>query len=154
MMGHTIDDTLRQLIGQADTVKLIVTVSRSREPFAEEAPHLSVNEAGQLIHLELLETSKTNRNLVHNIWFSGKAVVYLQNGRESYVVPVTPVKSIISGPVFERHYTAIRKKIGDVGLVAVWVLQPEEYIDTSFVKQKQLEEENRKSFIHLDRLAK
>jgi hypothetical protein len=116
---------------------------------------VGLDEDGNVIYLEGIESSRTNRNLVRSIWYDRKvSVTLLGDGGNSYQIKGTPIKSIVSGPLFQRHYEALRAQLGDVDLAAVWVIAPEEVINESWRVRQQEEEAKHPSFIHLDRLVK
>ena len=123
-------------------------------------PHLAVKQSlqledGRLLYLELLESSITNRNMVRSIWFDQKVSVSIRGkGDGSYQIKGKPVRTHIAGPVFRRHYEAVRKELGDVDLAAVWVIEPEQVINQDFAVRKDEEEAKYPFFNHLDRLTK
>ena len=65
-----------------------------------------------------------------------------------------PVKTHITGPLYQRHYQRVREKLGDVDLAAVWVIEPDEVIDQSFDVRRRREEALHPDFAHLDRLVR
>lgn len=154
MMTFVLPPAIVQLSRQGDALKFISTWGPEQVPYITASPHLSINDNSQIVHLELLETSRTNRDLLHSIWFDHKVTVFLGHpSDQSYVIPAKVVKSIVSGPVFQTHYISVREKLGDVGLVAVWILEPSEVFEETFSVRQEQEECRRLSYIHLDRLA-
>jgi hypothetical protein len=153
-MAFAVPQDVAQLIRQEDSLKFISTLGPDKVPYIAASPHLYLNDDNRIVHLELLETSRTNRNLLQSIWFDQNVAVLVEHpsGR-SCVITARGVKSIISGPVFQTHYTGIREKLGDVGLVAVWILEPSEIFEETFFIRQEREESRRLSYIHLDRLA-
>ena len=131
----------------------MATVGADGAPHAAEQP--SLHHSGGAIHyLELLETSETNRNLVHSIWFGGAVAIALigRDGRRLQIKG-RPVKLHITGPLFLRHYERLRETHPDAGLAGVWVIEPDEIIDEDFEVKKTREEANHPDFVHLDRIA-
>jgi hypothetical protein len=116
---------------------------------------LHVGEEDKLVYLELLESSQTNKNLVGSIWFDRKVAVTLKgkNG-VSYQIIGSPVKGIITGPEFQKYYVDIRKRLGDVDLATVWIIEPEKVTNQTFSVRKAEENARRPLFRHLDQLAK
>jgi hypothetical protein len=64
------------------------------------------------------------------------------------------VKTHITGPLYQKQYSELRQKHGDVDLAAVWIIEPLEVIDENFAVLKVEQERNRPFLKHLDRLAR
>ena len=142
------------LLDQSDTTKIVATIDEFGNPYAIASPFLSAGPEGELVHLELLEKSATNRNLLRSLWFDKKVSVTLgASDGSNYVIQGRPVKALISGPIFRRHYEKVRSLLGDADLAAVWLIEPEEVVDETYTVQKKEEEERFPFSVHLDRLA-
>ncbi len=153
-MPLTLQPIIRELLEDTGTSKIVATTNEDGSPYAVVSPFLHLNHDGFLVHLELLETSITNRNLLRNLWFDKKAAINLtgKNGR-SLLVKGVPVKAIISGQIFSQYYTKVRRDLGDVDLSAVWLIKPVEIINETYT-ERQIEEESQYPFsVHLDRLV-
>ena len=143
------------LLDDDATLKVLATVDADGFPHVVEKRSLHYGGDGVLHYLELLETSATNRNLVRSIWFGGKVAIGLI-GADGRTVQIKgrPVKTHITGPLYQRHYERSRALLGDVDLASVWVIEPDEVIDQSFGARKSREEALHPDFVHLDRLAR
>lgn len=154
-MAVQLSEEIITLFKDLDTVKILSTVDQDGNPHATVKQTLSIGEDGNLFYLELLESSKTNRNLVRSIWFNRKATVIVKGKTgKSYQIKGTPVQNIIAGPIFQKNYNEIRERLGDVDLASIWVIRPEEIIDQTYRIRKETEEAVHPYFLHLDRLAK
>ena len=153
-MAIQLSRNIIELIEDNNTTKVLATLDANGFPHAVVKQSLHTGEDGNLLYLELLESSLTNRNLVRSIWFNQKVSIALwgKNG-QSYQIKGKPVKTHITGPLFQKHYLAVRERLGDVELAAVWVIEPEEVVDESFARRKAEEEAAHPFFRHLDRLA-
>ncbi|HEX9022889.1 MAG TPA: pyridoxamine 5'-phosphate oxidase family protein [Geobacteraceae bacterium] len=154
-MATKLSAEIIDLLGDSETTKVLATLDADGFPHAVVKQSLQPGEDGEIIYLELLESSQTNRNLVRSIWFNQKVAIALKgkDGR-SWQVKGRPVRTHITGPLFQRHYTEIRERLGDVDLAAVWVIEPEEVIEESFAARRSEEERKHPVFTHLDRLAR
>ena len=142
------------LLDQPDTTRIVATIDEFGNPYAIASPFLHASLEGELVHLELLEKSATNRNLLRSLWFDKKVSVTLAAADGSnYVVQGRPVKALISGPIFRRHYENVHSLLGDADLAAVWLIEPEEIADETYTVQKKEEEERFPFSVHLDRLV-
>ena len=153
-MPLTLQPIIRELLEDIGTAKIVATTSEDGSPYAVISPFLHLNHDGFFVHLELLETSTTNRNLLRNLWFDRKAAINLTGKDErSVLVKGVPVKAIISGPIFSEYYNKVRQALGDADLSTVWLIKPIEIIKETYAERK-FEEESLYPFsIHLDRLV-
>jgi predicted pyridoxine 5'-phosphate oxidase superfamily flavin-nucleotide-binding protein len=154
-MAAQLTNEIIDLLEDKETTKVLATLDADGFPHAVVKQSLQPGEDGTILYLELLESSRTNKNLVRSIWFNQRVAIALKgkDGR-SYQIKGIPVKTHITGPLFQKHYTAVRKRLGDVDLAAVWVIEPEEIVEETFAVRKGEEERKHPFFTHLDRLAK
>jgi|AGTN01.1.fsa_nt_gi hypothetical protein len=154
-MGVKLTEEVLRLLESGDTVKILATVDGNGVPHAVVKDAVFPDEEGKLISLEVIESSRTNSNLVHSIWFKRKvALTLLGSDGTSYQIKGTPTHCLVTGPIFERHYRAVREKLGDVDLAAVWVIVPEEIRNETFRVRAEEEAVAHPLFLHLDRIAK
>ena len=154
-MPILINKEVKELLSDKETLKVLATTDASGVPHAVIKQSLFLNENGQLAYLELIESSKTNKNLVASIWFNQKVSIVLKGkDGQSYEIIGTPVRALVTGPVFQKHYVEVRQKLGDVDLAAVWIINPESVRNQSFVVRRDEEDIRHPTFKHLDRIAK
>ena len=143
------------LLDDERTIKILVTADSSGTPHAAVKKSLRSGEDGNVIYLELIETSQTNSNMTSSLWF-GRAVSVLlaaPDGR-SWLITGRPFKCLVAGPVFEHYYREARERFGDADLAAVWVITPENAQDESLESRTALEGLEHPLMLHLDRIAK
>jgi hypothetical protein len=146
---------LVELFYAPGTVKVLATVDDRGTPSAHVDPSLKLDPEGNVVHLERFESSRTNRNLVRSIWFDQPVTVTLSShDGHAYEVQGVAVRAHVSGPVFQSHYAALRRQLGDVDLAAVWIIEPREVRDESSAARQRHEEEKHPTFVHLDRLVR
>ena len=144
-----------ELIENNDTVKLLVTLDEKGQPHAVAKNSIRVLEDGNIVYLELLESSKSYKNFTRSLWYNQKVTLSIVGDKGiSYQVRGNPEKIIISGPVFEKYYNSVRERLGDVDLAAVCVIKPVEVINESFFTRFAEQENKQPIFKHLDRLVK
>lgn len=146
---------LIELLADQETVKVLATVDQQGAPHAVVKQSIQLGEEGNIFYLEGLETSRTNKNLVRSIWFDHRVSIVVK-GKEgqSYQIKGRPIKTHITGALFQAQYQALRQRLGDVDLAAVWVIEPEEVIDETPAKRRAEEQAKHPFFTHLDRLAR
>ncbi len=145
---------LKALLDHPATVATIATLDETGAPYAVPAPFLQLDDRGRLVHLELLETSTTNRNLLRSIWFERPVSVTIssQGGRVT-IVRGRVHKAHVSGPLFSDYYRQVRARLGDVDLAAAWLIEITAVIDDTFAQRQAREELLHPFFKHLDRLT-
>ena len=153
-MAVTLTPEIITLLDDDKTSKILATVGADGFPHAVEKRSLHYGGDGSIHYLELLETSTTNRNLMRSIWFGGKVAIALNGEGRSVQIKGRPVKTHITGPLYQRHYERIRASLGNVDLAAVWVIEPDEVIDQNLEARKRREEALHPDFVHLDLIAR
>jgi len=145
---------IRELLVEPTTVGTIATLDESGAPYAVPSPFLRLDAAGRIVHLELLETSTTHRNLLRSIWFDRPVTVTL-TGKDGRVVVVKGRvhKAHVSGPFFSDYYREVRELPLDADLAAVWLIEVQEVVDETYALRKAREEQQHPFFMHLDRLT-
>lgn len=154
-MATKLNNEIIALFSSDDSTKVLATVNEHGFPHAAAKPFILVNDEGNLLYLELVESSLTQKNLVRSIWFNQKVSVSVSGkDGQSWQIKGKPVKTLITGPVFLHHYRDVRKRLGDVDLSTVWVIEPEEVINENILVRHAEEEQAHPLFRHLDRLVK
>ena len=145
---------LVEVLKDPSTVGIIATLDESGIPHAVPSPFLRLDEKGRLVHLELLETSTSHRNLLRCIWFEQPVSVTLSTpaGRV-LVITGRPYKAHVSGPLFSSYYREVRSLLGDADLAAVWLIEPQQVREETYKFRKEREETLHPFHLHLDRLA-
>ncbi|HWQ78452.1 MAG TPA: hypothetical protein VN381_06535 [Anaerovoracaceae bacterium] len=152
-MSIKLNENLTALLNDPNSLKVLASVDQNGVPHVVFKGSISVNQDGKLQYLELIETSQTNKNLAYSLWFKRWIVInVLGQDRTSWQIKGTPVRSIISGPVFEENYAAIQKRFGEgADLSTVWIIDPEEAREETFPVRLQEERKSYPLIGHLDR---
>ena len=153
-MGTKLSGELISAIKDEKTYKVLATSDEDGSPRVIFSPSLHIDENGNLVHLELIESSGTNKNLVRGIWFDKKISVSVRTpGGREWSISGTPIKTHIAGALFQKHYAETAKHYGDADLAAVWIIKPE--TESEETHNIRLGEQDREHpyFRHLDRLA-
>lgn len=151
-MAIELEAAIKKLLDDPETVKVLASISREGKPHVSFKGSIHVNDQGNLEYYEIIESSQTNKNLVHSIWFHKQvAINILGKNKQSFQIKGTPVKALIYGKEFEKHYKKIKAERGQ-DLSTVWIIEPEEIIEETFIKRKTEEEAAHPLFRHLDTL--
>ena len=154
-MATKLNKEIIALLSSDDSTKVLATVNEQGYPHAAVKPFIRVDDDGNLLYLELVESfadpeEPGSQHLVR----SEGVRIHERHGAAELADKGKPVKTLITGPVFLHHYRDVRQRLGDVGLSAVWVIEPEEIINENIVVRYAEEQQAHPVFRHLDRLAK
>lgn len=154
-MGIKIENEIKNLFLDKEAIKLLGTVDENGSPHIVRKGSIHLEENGNIEYLELLETSRSYKNFTRSLWYDKKVSIFI-NGKagQAYQIKGKPIKILIAGPVYEKNYVSLRKKLGDVDLAAVCIIETEEIIDEAFSVKFEKQESEFPIFTHLDRLLK
>lgn len=154
-MSISLSDEIKQAIQDKDTIKVLATTDRNGVPHVVFKGSLHIDENGDIVFYEILESSQTNRNMVAGIWFHQTvAVNILTKEKKSYQIKGSIKKAVTAGRKFEKVYQSIREKLGDVDLSTIWTIEPKEWKEETFQTRVEEDEAVYPLLKHLDRVAK
>lgn len=152
-MGIVIEEELKAIINDPSSSKVLATVDREGVPHVVFKSSVHVNQRGYLEYWELIETSKSQSNMVNSIWFSRKVAFNIRQGERSFEIIGRPERAIIAGREFEKAYNEARSRLGDVDLSTVWLVEPLAVKEETFEKRWKKEDEEHPILRHLDRVV-
>jgi hypothetical protein len=151
-MSDILIKEIQDIIAAPDTLKVLASNDKNGVPHVVFKGSIHVNEDGNLVYYEVLESAQTNKNLVHSIWFDKKvAINILSSDRQSFEIVGRPLRSITAGQEFEKTYVQLREAKGDVDLAAIWIIEPESIKNETFAVRVKEDEEKYPVLKHLDR---
>lgn len=152
-MAISLPKEITDLFDRKDVVKVLSTISKDGVPHVTVKGSLHVNGNGEIVLLELLETSQTNKNLTYSLWYNKKAAIglYIAEEHKSYLIEAEPYKVLIHGSRFEEYYRQVQEALPQSDLSGVWILRPTSYHDESLFSRIGEETEKHPNIGHLDR---
>ncbi|MDF2925722.1 MAG: hypothetical protein K0R57_4636 [Paenibacillaceae bacterium] len=153
-MSFIWDEQAAGLLQDEGAFKVLAANDRHGNPHMVVDHTIALDESGNIIYLDLLETSEMNSNLVHSIWFKRQVAVHVAKGGAAYQIKGVPVRSVISGPLFEHYYRLAQERDAAADLSTVWIIEPQEISNEAIAFRRQQERDNHPLTMHLDRLAK
>lgn len=155
-MAIVINDELKKVIADKDTLKVVSTVGKDGVPHAVFKGSLHINEDGNIEYYELLESARDNQNFIYSLWFDKKiAINILSKNKVSFEIIGRPVRSITSGKKFLDAYTALKQVRGNSSdLGAIHIIEAEEVREETYSVRKKEDEEKYPILKHIDRLVK
>lgn len=150
-MAVTLSDYVKELLRSRDTKKVLATVDKNGVPNVAFKGSITADEEGNILVLELLETSQTNKNLTYSLWFDKIVTVSVlgENG-VSYQIKGVPKKVHIDGPYFEQKYKEVKARNPQSDLSGVWIIEPTEVKEQTYSVRLQEQKEQHPIIGHLD----
>jgi hypothetical protein len=127
-----------------ETIKVLTTMDEEGIPHTVFKYSMIVREDGQLAFLELLERSRTYKNMLHCHWFKKTVCVSIFNPKTglAYQIKGIPTRCIIEGDEWTQFRADLWKQMPDIEPAALWYIGPEEVLDESM--ESRLEEEKKR----------
>ena len=153
-MSNIWNEKLKKILTTPGTVAVLATINGDGTPHAAVMESVSITEHGTLEYLELLESSRSYRNLTASLWFNKTVAILVAapDGSRSLITG-KPAKISISGSTFEERYVRIREQRGDVDLAAVCIIEIIDVVEETFAVRFAQQEAERPFYTHLDRIA-
>ncbi|MBW1901304.1 MAG: hypothetical protein JRJ20_06665 [Deltaproteobacteria bacterium] len=116
-----------------DTIKVLTTTDEVGNPHTVFKYSMVVREDGQLAFLELLERSRTYKNMLRNHWLKKKVAVSIFNPKTglAYQNKGYPTRCIIEGDEWVKFRADLWEQMPDIEPAALWYIGPEEVLDES-----------------------
>ena len=144
-----IPDNVRLLLEHPNNVKTVTTVDKDGNPYSVPVNSVSVMDDGNIAFMELLDTSRTQKNMLNCYWFKKDVsiVVIADWGKgEAYQIKCRPYKFLTEGPVWDKFLDMIWKVIPEADPSGVWLLTPEEIRNQNYFARRKGEEERRRDW--------
>jgi hypothetical protein len=155
-MALRLSDEVKALLSADNSRKVLSSTGRDGVPYTVFKDSIQVDTDGNIRYWELIETSQTNKNMTHSLWFSKKVSICVlgQDGR-SFQITGTPVKAVVSGEEFEEVYSYLQETFGsDSDLSTIWVIEPETEREETFETRLRLQSAKYPLVGHIDRFLK
>ncbi len=150
-----ISQEIIEAINNPNSIKVLASTSRTGESHVVVKNTVTVNEAGNIQYYELLEGSQTNKNVTYALWFAKKvAINVITPDKKSYQIKGIPVRSLVAGKEYQKHYVNASELIPDSDLAAVYEIEPTDVREESYHLRVEQEKRDNPLYVHLDRLAK
>jgi len=150
-MSVQISDEIKAILAEKETLKALASVDRHGVPHVVFKGSIQVAPEGHLTYLEILESSQTNKNLVHALWFDKFITVnVVSKERRSFQIKGKPRKVHIAGPLFEAKYAEVTARLPGADLSGVWEIDPVEVVEQSFPVRLAQQKEKFPFIGHLD----
>ena len=152
MTKEALKNALSQILQSADAVAALTTIAADGVPTTVIDAEFSVTEKGTLLYREFFEGSRSNRDLLHSLWFNRVVSFAVSDGDTRLHGYGVPTHSHVAGPLFQEHYRATNERDNSADLAAVWEIRIDDLEDVSPQLLRNKQDTQRPFFRHLDRL--
>lgn len=147
-------ELLIELLKSPGVQVALSTVSSNGVPTTGPGSECYVSERGTLLLREYLESSDTNRDLLHSLWFEKQVSVAVALGHTALHLRGVPTHAHVAGPLFQQHYEAALERDSNSDLATVWEIRIDHLNDVSPARRLKEQAIRRPFFSHLDRLVR
>ncbi len=153
MPENSLNDTLSQVLSSADAVAALTTVAADGLPTTVIGAEFALTKQGTLLYREFFESSVSNRNLLHSLWFEKGVSFAVSAGETRLHGHGVPTHAHVAGSLFQEHYRLVTERDRDTDLAAIWEIRIDAIEDVSPRLLRRREDNQRPFFRHLDRLV-
>ncbi|MBQ8296945.1 MAG: hypothetical protein IJX77_04100 [Ruminococcus sp.] len=153
-MSVKINGTLRNILSDKSTIKLLATLTPEGEVHSAVKQSIFADEDGNIVYLEFFEKSQTNIDLVNSIWFDKTvSITAVTPERKSWYIKGKPVRTRVFGKEYEAFYRQAEENNPNNDLVAVYYIEPLEIYEQTYDVQQAKHKEKFPLYAHLDKYA-
>ena len=147
-----ISEQLKAIIQDENTKKVLASVSKKGEVHAVFKKYVEIDDEGNIVVYELLDSSQTGRNLTYCLWFDKKVSLLVDVGDGiSYQIKGIPHRDIVTGPKYEEKYKEFLLKNPDNDLAGIWTIIPVEVRDETYEVRLKEERDTYPVIGHMDK---
>lgn len=117
-----------------ETIKTLTTTDTEGNPHTVYKSSLTVLEDGRLGYLELIERSRTYKNILRNHWDKKNVAVSIFAPKTglAYQIKGIPVRYILEGPIWDTFRDQCWSVLPDAEPAGVWLIEPEDVLNESY----------------------
>lgn len=118
----------------SQTMKTLTTTDKEGLPHTVYKLSLTVLDDGLLGYLEMIERSRTYKNMLYHHWDKRKVAVSIYNPENglAYQIKGIPTRCILEGPIWEMFRDQCWAMMPDAEPAAVWLISPDEVLNESY----------------------
>jgi len=131
-----------EVLKDPETIKVLTTTDERGTPHTVFKGSLMALDNETLAYMELLETCRTQRNMLRNHWDNKLVVVSIFNGKIniSYQIKGEPSRFLYNGPIWDQFLEQTWKVIPQSDPAGVWVIKVKEVINQDYGIRRKEEE--------------
>lgn len=151
-MADLLNEKIKALVKDPASYKALATVSKKGEVHVAFKDSLTVDDDGNIVVYELLDSSQTGRNLTYSLWFKKKVAINVvgQDGT-SYLIKGIPYRDIVTGPEYEKKYKEFSEKNQENDLGGIWIIPPTDVKEQTYAVRRKEERKQYPVIGHMDK---
>lgn len=147
-------DELKDIITNNKSIKVLATTGNDGIPHVVVKSHIYI-EDNYIILLELLEGSRTNKNLTYSLWYEKTvAINVVTNDGRSFEICGVPKKCIVGGSIFEKYYSLVLKEDRNNDLSSVYYIEIQSIHNETYSVKRDEHSTAHPLYLHIDKIAK
>ena len=135
-----------EALNAPETIKTLTTIDDKGVPHTVVKGFMVSLDDETIAYPELIETSRTQRNMLRNYWWGNKMVaVCIFNKKKdlSYQIKGELYKFAVEGPIFKKFLDMVWNKLPDADPSGVWLISVKEVINQDFTVRREEESKRR-----------
>lgn len=135
-------------LNDPETVKVLTTTGENGVPHTVFKHTLLAMEDGNLGYVELIERSRTYKNMLRNHWAKKTVAVSIYNSKTglAYQIKGMPYRYVVEGPIWSMFRDMVWSVMPDVEPAGVWLITPQEVLNEAYPVRYKEECERIKQF--------
>ena len=127
-----------------ETIKALTTTDKEGCPHTVYKFSITVMEDGGIGYVEMIERSRTYKNMLHNHWDKKNVAISIFNPKSglAYQIKGIPTHCLTEGAIWDKFRDECWKQMPDAEPAAVWLIEPDEIMDESY--EGRLKEESKR----------
>ncbi len=130
---------VKRLLEDPESVKVLTTTDKYGVPHTVFKASITALDDDFLAYVELLETSRSQRNMLQSLWFKKPVAVAIYKKGLAYQIKGEPYRLVVEGPLRDRFFKEVWKQTPEANPCGVWLIRPKEIIDESYETQQKKE---------------
>jgi len=134
-----------KLINDPTKIKTLTTVDKDGNPHTVPIGSMTVLD-GNIAFMELLDTCKTQKNMLNCYWFKKDVSVLVVDDwakGDVYQIKGSAHKLLRQGPIWDKFLEEVWKIIPDADPTGVWLITPKEVVNQNYFSRRKGEEDRR-----------
>lgn len=155
-MAVEINEELINILSEPTSIKMLASLDEKGNINLVAKGSISLSEdKTELIYFELIEASRTNKNLTGSLWFNRQvAVNVVSKDGISYQIHGTPVRAVVAGKEFENAYKRVIVRNPANDLAAVYHIRIDSVKNETYPVRLAEAQKKHPLYVHFDKLIK
>jgi len=125
---------IMETLNDPETLKVLTTTDEKGIPHTVVKDTLKALDSETIAYMELIESSRTSRNILRNLWDKKLVAITLFNVKErtSYQIKGQPYRLMLEGPIWDQFLGKIWDEFPESDPAGVWLIKTKEIINQNY----------------------